>query len=105
MANGSSIQSLGVWIDHRLGFKAQAAAVNTTTRRLAGILRSISERRGATLGSLHHLGTMTAIPAMRWESKIWWTGALHVFTQEQSAYKPLAQSSGDFRGLRRCTWG
>lgn len=77
----TGLKSLGIWIGHRLSFKAHAVMTTAKTRRWAGFLWRIIKRKGVTPGALHHLATTTTIPAMLWGSEAWWTGAQHIIGQ------------------------
>lgn len=85
------LKFLGVWIDHRLGFKRHAALASSRARSSIGMLWKVTKRKGISPGSLHNLITTACVPAFTWGLEIWWTGARHLIDQVAPAYNIMAR--------------
>lgn len=82
------MKSLGVWIDHGLGFKIQAAAASSKLRQQSTYLWRIMKRKGASLGAPNHLTHTATLPA---GSEVWWTGTRHIIDQVAPTNNTLAR--------------
>lgn len=85
------MKSLGVWIDHRLGFKIYAAAASSKLRQQSTYLWRITEKKGASPEAINHLTHTATLSAMMWGSEVWWTGARHILNQISPTYNTLAR--------------
>lgn len=92
MLSTTCIKSLGVWIEDHLSFKRHAAGAASAARQAAGWLWSITKKRDASQGTLHHLTITFRIPALLWGSEICWTGARHILDQLRPAYHTIARA-------------
>lgn len=65
------VKILRVHIVHRLSFKAHPAAASANTRRSTGTLYQITQRKGASTASIHHVIKTITLPTLLWGSEVW----------------------------------
>lgn len=56
-----------------------------------GMIAIVTRLEGVSPGAIHHLVMTTAIPAIKWESEAWWTGAKHITRNAGPVYNSLAR--------------